>query len=75
MFGWQPEDAAPQRLAKLEAGLGGFKTLPLSESVRLFADLMSVTLPEDRRCRVRLPVVGPVTTLVLAAAEGFTSLW
>jgi len=33
---------------KLEAGLAGFKTLPLSESVRLFADLMSVPLPEDR---------------------------
>ena len=42
VFGWQPEDTAPQHLAKLEAGLAGFKTLPLSESVRLFADLMSV---------------------------------
>jgi class 3 adenylate cyclase len=48
VFGWQPEDTAPQHLAKLEAGLAGFKTLPLSESVRLFADLMSVPLPEDR---------------------------
>ncbi len=48
VFGWQPEDTASQQLAKLEAGLGGFKTLPLSESVRLFADLMSVPLPEDR---------------------------
>ena len=41
VFGWQPEDAAPQHLATLEAGLAGFKTLPLAESVRLFADLMS----------------------------------
>ena len=48
VFGWQPEDAAPQHLAKLESGLAGFKTLPLAESVRLFADLMSVPAPEDR---------------------------
>ncbi len=48
VFGWQPEDTAPQHLAKLEAGLAGFKTLPLAESVRLFADLMSVPVPEDR---------------------------
>jgi class 3 adenylate cyclase/tetratricopeptide (TPR) repeat protein len=48
VFGWKPEDTAPQHLAKLEAGLAGFKTLPLSESVRLFADLMSVPAPEDR---------------------------
>jgi AAA ATPase domain len=48
VFGWQPEDTAPQHLAKLESGLAGFKTLPLSESVRLFADLMSVPAPEDR---------------------------
>jgi hypothetical protein len=34
VFGWQPEDAAPQHLAKLEAGLAGFRTLPLSDSVR-----------------------------------------
>jgi len=35
VFGWRPEDTALQHLAKLETGLGGFKTLPLSESVRL----------------------------------------
>ncbi len=52
VFGWQPEDTAPQHLAKLEAGLAGFKTLPLSESVRLFADLMSVPAPEDRYPRL-----------------------
>ncbi len=28
VFGWQPEDTAPQHLAKLEAGLAGFKTCP-----------------------------------------------
>src|SRR5882762_331237 len=53
-FGWQAEDAAPQHLAKLEAGLAGFKTLPLSESVRLFADLMSVPAPEDRYPRLSM---------------------
>ena len=54
VFGWQPEDTAPQHLAKLEAGLAGFKTLPLSESVRLFADLMSVPAPEDRYPRLAM---------------------
>ena len=53
VFGWQPEDTAPQHLAKLEAGLAGFKTLPLAESVRLFADLMSVPVPEDCYPRLR----------------------
>ena len=52
VFGWQPEDTAQQHFAKLETGLAGFKTLPLSESVRLFADLMSVPLPEDRYPRL-----------------------
>src|ERR1700720_291244 len=54
LFGWEPEDSAPQHLAKLEAGLGGFKTLPLAESVRLFADLMSVPVPEDRYPRLAM---------------------
>ena len=54
VFGWQPEDTAQQYLAKLEAGLAGFKTLPLSESVRLFADLMSVAAPEDRYPRLSM---------------------
>ena len=54
VFGWQPEDTAPQHLAKLGAGLAGFTTLPHSESVRLFADLMSVPLPEDRYPRLSM---------------------
>ena len=54
VFGWQPEDTAPQHLAKLEAGLAGFKTLPLAESVRLFADLMTVPLPENRYPRLSM---------------------
>ena len=52
VFGWQPEDTAPEHLAKLEAGLAGFRSLPLSESVRLFADLMSVPASEDRYPRL-----------------------
>ena len=54
VFGWQPEDTAPQHLAKLEAGLADFKALPLSESVRLFADLVSVPVPEDRYPRLSM---------------------
>jgi class 3 adenylate cyclase/tetratricopeptide (TPR) repeat protein len=54
VFGWQPEDTAPQHLAKLEVGLAGFKTLPRSESVRLFADLMTVPVPEDRYPRLSM---------------------
>jgi tetratricopeptide (TPR) repeat protein len=54
VFGWQPEDTAPQHLTKLEAGLAGFTSLPRSESVRLFADLMSVPVPEDRYPRLSM---------------------
>jgi len=54
VFGWEPEDTARQHLAKLEAGFAGFKALPLSESVRLFADLMSVPVPEDRYPRLSM---------------------
>jgi class 3 adenylate cyclase len=54
VFGWEPEDAAQQHLAKLEAGLAGFRSLPLSEGVRLFADLMSVPVPEDRYPRLAM---------------------
>jgi class 3 adenylate cyclase len=54
VFGWQPEDTAQQYLAKLEAGLGGFRALPLAESVRLFADLMSVPAPEHRYPRLAM---------------------
>src|SRR5205823_1045649 len=48
VFGWQPEDTPPQRFAKLEQALRGFKALPLAESVPLFADLLSLPYPEDR---------------------------
>ena len=52
VFGWQPEDTAPQHLAKLEAGLAGFKTLPLSESVQVV-----------RRFDVRAGARGPLSAL------------
>jgi hypothetical protein len=54
VLGWEPEDAAQQHLARLEAGLDGFRALPLSESVRLFADLMAVPAPEDRYPRLSM---------------------
>jgi class 3 adenylate cyclase len=54
VFGWQPEDTAQHHLANLEAGLADFRALPRSESVRLFADLMSVPVPEDRYPRLRI---------------------
>ena len=38
----------------LGAGLAGFNTLPRSENVRLFADLMAVPLPEDRYPRLSM---------------------
>src|SRR5438105_3570093 len=54
VFGWLPEDTAQQHRAKLELGLAGFRTLPRAESVRLFADLMSVPVPEDRYPRLSM---------------------
>lgn len=44
---WQPEDDAPSRIEKLEAALQT-QSLPLEEVVPLFAELMSLPLPEDR---------------------------
>src|SRR6202022_396625 len=53
-FGWQPEDTRHHHRGKREPGFAGFKTLPLSESVRLFGDLMSVPLPEDQYPRLQM---------------------
>lgn len=44
---WQPEDDTPSRIEKLEAALQT-QSLPLEEVVPLFAELMSLPLPEDR---------------------------
>jgi class 3 adenylate cyclase len=81
VFGWQPEDTAPQHLAKIEAGFG-FKTLPLSESVRLFADLMSVPAPEDRYPRLsmtaqqeRNATLDAIIAWLIETAERAPMLW
>ncbi len=46
-LGWQREDAAETRLAKLEQVLADFH-VPLEESVPLLAALFSLSLPQDR---------------------------
>jgi class 3 adenylate cyclase len=47
VMGWAPEDDAEEKLAKLEAALQG-QSLPLAEAVPLYAELMSLPLPEGR---------------------------
>ena len=47
MAGWQPEDNAVTRLAKLERMLGAYGQ-PLAEAVPLLAALLSLPLPESR---------------------------
>ena len=44
---WKPEDSAEERFEKLEAALGS-QSLPLAEAVPLYAELMSVPVPEGR---------------------------
>ena len=60
VFGWQPEDTAQQHLAKLEAGLAGFKTLPLAESVQVVRRF-------DVRAGARGPLSAPVDDGAAAA--------
>ena len=45
--GWTPESDAEDRLAKLEAALSG-QGMPLAEVIPLYADLLSLPLPDDR---------------------------
>ncbi|HSA80462.1 MAG TPA: AAA family ATPase, partial [Geminicoccaceae bacterium] len=47
LAGWQSEDAVAERVAKLEAMLGGFDS-PLAETAPLLASLLSLPLPEGR---------------------------
>jgi class 3 adenylate cyclase/predicted ATPase len=47
VLGWAPEDGAEAKLEKLEAALEG-QSLPLAEAVPLYAELMSLALPEGR---------------------------
>ncbi|MCZ6811749.1 MAG: AAA family ATPase [Planctomycetota bacterium] len=52
-LGWTPEDGAQAKLEKLEAALKG-QSLPLAEAVPLYAELMSLALPEDRYAPLEL---------------------
>jgi hypothetical protein len=76
VFGWQPEDTAQQHLAKLEAGLDGFRTLPRSESVQLFADLMSVPVRGPRSAPLNAGLDRPWADIIpdLASIEYDRSL-
>ena len=47
VMGWKPEDSTGEKLEKLEAALKK-QSLPPEESVPLYAELMSLPLPEDR---------------------------
>jgi class 3 adenylate cyclase/predicted ATPase len=46
-LGWKPGDGAAEKLDKLEAGLAG-QSLPLAEVIPLYAELLSLRLPEGR---------------------------
>jgi class 3 adenylate cyclase/predicted ATPase len=50
---WKPEDGAEEKLEKLEAALKG-QSLPPKEAVPLYAELMSLRLPEGRYAPLEL---------------------
>ena len=54
MLGFEPDDTAEVKLEKLERGLQPYN-LVIDETVPLFADLFSITLPEGRFPAVTLP--------------------
>ena len=47
VLGWKPEDGSAEKLDKLEAGLAS-QSLPLVEVIPLYAELLSLPLPEGR---------------------------
>ncbi|MCH8196886.1 MAG: adenylate cyclase, partial [Proteobacteria bacterium] len=53
VMGWKPEDSAEERLEKLEAALKA-QSLPPEEAVPLYAELMSLPLPEGRYAPLEL---------------------
>ncbi|MEE8291083.1 MAG: adenylate/guanylate cyclase domain-containing protein, partial [Candidatus Tectomicrobia bacterium] len=53
VMGWKPEDGAEEKLEKLEAALTR-QSLPPEEAVPLFAELMSLPLPEGRYAPLEL---------------------
>jgi predicted ATPase len=53
VMGWRPEDGGEEKLGKLEAALEG-QSLPPEEAVPLYAELMSLALPEGRYAPLEL---------------------
>ncbi len=53
VLGWAPEDGAEAKLEKLEAALQE-QSLPPEEAVPLYAELMSLALPEGRYAPLKL---------------------
>jgi class 3 adenylate cyclase/predicted ATPase len=53
VMGWKPEDGTEEKLKKLEAALKG-QSLPPEEAVPLYAELMSLPLPEGRYAPLEL---------------------
>ena len=53
VMGWKPEDGADEKLEKLEAALTR-QSLPPEEAVPLYAELMSLPLPEGRYAPLEL---------------------
>ncbi len=53
VLGWKQEDGAEEKLEKLETALEG-QSLPLEEAVPLYAELMSLPLPEGRYAPLEL---------------------
>ena len=51
--GWKPEDGPEEKLAKLASALKG-QRLPLEQAVPLYAELMSLPLPEGRYAPLKL---------------------
>ena len=51
---WSPGDSPDERLAKLESALGRQESVPLERAVPLYAELMSLPLPEGRYPALRL---------------------
>jgi class 3 adenylate cyclase/predicted ATPase len=81
--GWQPGDDAQTRLAKLESMLGAY-SIPIAETVPLFAALLSLPLPDGRFPKLTLPpqqqkqqTQDAIIAITLEAAEGrpLLQLW
>ena len=56
VMGWQQEDSVEEKLEKLETTLTA-QSLPLEKMVPLYAELMSLALPEDRYLPLTLSAI------------------